>query len=151
MVNIKENLWLVALIAGILGIITIFTPAWGSASEGAIVWFWNLYIDDGHVDFMEPESALYKIGTATTILLVIGTVLMFVMGLLTKLRDKQINILGIIGGALLILGPIVFFAGVESEYPGFFPGYEVNVALILPFIAGALGIFAGVMGIMENR
>ena len=151
MVSIKENLWLVALIAGILGIITIFTPAWGSASEEAIVWFWNLYVDNGRVDFLESGSPLYNLGITTTLIIVIGTALLLFMGLFAKIKEKRIDLLGIIGGALLIIGPIVFFAGAESEHPGFFPGYDINVALILPFIAGALGIFAGVMGIIENR
>ena len=151
MVNTKENLWMVALLAGILGIITIFTPAWGSTSEGALFWFWNLYVDDGHVDFIESGSALYNLGIATTLILVIGTALLLFIGLFAKIKDRQFEILGIISGIILIIGPIVFFVGVESEYPGFFSGYDVNVALILPFIAGALGVFAGVMGIIENR
>ena len=151
MVNTKENLWMVALLAGILGIITIFTPAWGSTSEGALFWFWNLYVDDGHVDFIESGSALYNLGIATTLILVIGTALLLFIGLFAKIKDRQFEILGIISGIILIIGPIVFFVGVESEYPGFLSGYDVNVALILPFIAGALGVFAGVMGIIENR
>ncbi|MFX1376925.1 MAG: hypothetical protein ACFFA0_14060 [Promethearchaeota archaeon] len=151
MVDIKENLWLIAIVAGILGIITIFTPAWGYSSYNAYIWFWNLVIEDGHVEFIDSDRPLYKIGIATTIILIIGTLILLFMGIFAKLKEKRYDILGIVGGILLIVAPIVFFAGAASEYYGFFDVYDVNIALFLPFFGGALGVLAGVMGILEKR
>jgi hypothetical protein len=151
MVNIKENLWLIALVAGILGIVTIFTPAWGFADYNHFAWFWNLMVTDGEIDFIPSGEPIYDLGMITTLILVIGTAVLLFMGIFAKLKDRRFDILALIGGALLIIAPIVYFAGVESEYSGFFDYYEVNVALILPFIAGALGILAGIMGFMEKR
>lgn len=150
MVNIKENLWLIALVAGILGVISLLTPGWGYDGE-VYLWFFSMYVADGDIDFIPTDEPLYSLGLTTAFILIIGTAIMLFMGLFAKLRDKQINILGIIGGVLFIIAPIVFFAGVEAEYPGYFEYYQVNAGLIIPFIAGALGIFAGIMGIMEKR
>lgn len=151
MVNIKENLWLVALVAGILGIITIFVPAWAVFDSEVNFWFWSMYIYNGEIDFIPTDEPLFTLGLVTTFIIIIGTAILLFMGLFAKLREKRFDILGIIGGVLLIIAPIVFFAGTEAEYTGYFEYYNVNVGLILPFIAGALGIFSGVMGIMEKR
>ena len=109
MVNIKENLWLVALVAGIMGIISIFTPAWGQSGYNVYVWFWNLYSEDGNVDFFDSDFPLYNLGIATTIIILIGAAVLLFMGLFAKLKERKFDILGIIGGALLIVAPIVFF------------------------------------------
>ncbi len=151
MVSIKENIWLIALVAGILGIVTIFTPAWGYSGYDHFAWFWNMMVTNGEIDFLPTGEPIYDLGIITTIILVIGTAILLFMGLFAKLKERRFDILGLIGGVLLIIAPIVYFAGVESEYSGFFDYYEVSVALILPFFAGALGIVAGVLGIMEKR
>ncbi|MFX0029986.1 MAG: hypothetical protein ACFE8B_12295 [Candidatus Hermodarchaeota archaeon] len=147
----NNEIILMVLIAGILGIVSIFIPAWGSSGFNAYVWFWNLILQDGEIDFIETGEPLYNIGIGTTIILVIGTAILLFMGIFAKLKEKRVDILGIIGGALLIIAPIVFFAGAESEYSGFFSVYELQPAILLPFVGGALGIFAGIKGIMEKR
>ncbi|MHA1913771.1 MAG: hypothetical protein ACW986_02715 [Promethearchaeota archaeon] len=149
MISIKDKLWLFAIIAGILGIITLFTPAWGLGNS--IAWLWNLFVNNGVADFIDANEPIYTLGIVSTVIIIIGTVLTLLSGILAKLKDKEILILYIIGGALLITGIIVYMAGTAVEYPTFWRYYTVNVASILPYIGGALGIFAGVMGIMENR
>jgi hypothetical protein len=42
-------------------------------------------------------------------------------------------------------------AGVASFYSGWWSYYTVHIGTILAYIAGGLGITAGVIGIMEKR
>jgi hypothetical protein len=152
-INIKENLWLISLVAAILGIITIFTPAWAIFSGGsyALGWLWNLYLYDGSVDFITSDEPIYNLGLVATILIAIGTGALLLGGILTKMKDREINLLYLIGGILPIIAIIIYIAGVEAKYPGWWGAYTINVAGILPFIFGGLGLCAGVLGIMERR
>jgi hypothetical protein len=149
MINIKDKLWLLAIIAGVLGVVTLLTPAWGYSNSFA--WLWNLYVDEGEANFIPADEPLATLGIISTLIILVGTALTLLSGVLSKLRDKEILILYIIGGVLLLTGIIVYMAGTAVEYPTFWRYYNVNIASILPYIGGALGIFAGVMGIMENR
>jgi hypothetical protein len=151
--NIKENLWFFSLVAGIFGVITLFIPAWGWTSGGSwsIVWLWNLFINDGNPDFIDLDEPLFAIGIVSTIIIAIGAALLLLGGILTKIKDREINLLYLIGGILNIIGIITFVAGAEGVYGGFWTIYYIHVAGILPFIAGGLGLAAGIMGIMEKR
>lgn len=149
----KENLWLSALLGGILGVIAFFTPAWSHFnSESAVVWLWNLYFSDGEFGFIDTEEALFALGIVSAVLLIIGFVILLVTGIIGKRKPVKIfNTLWLIGGILLIISPIIYLAGSEIEYSGFWTAYMVSAACILPFIAGALGLFAGITGILEQR
>jgi len=151
LVDIKENIWIIALVAGILGLVSLFTPAWGV--DNNVVWFWNMFLSDGDIDFIDTDEVLYDIGIATTIVLVIGTCITLFSGILAKLKEsKNLNmILYLVGGILLIMGPIVYFSATEAEYGGFWDYYDIQVGIILPFIAGGLAILAGVMGLITQR
>lgn len=85
-----------------------------------------------------------------TILIAIGTGLLLFADILKKMKDREIDLLYLIGGILPIIGIVIFLAGSAVEYPNFWAGYYVNIASILPFFAGGLGIFAGIMGLMEK-
>ena len=152
LVNFKEDLWLYAIIAGILGIITIFTPAVGitEGSNYVYIWIWNLYATNDIIDFVQTDEALYNIGVATTIIISIGTVILLLTGLLEKLKNKKLDVFKIIGGLLLLIGPIVYMAGITTEEETFWEYYNVNVASILPFFAGGIAILAGIMGLLRK-
>lgn len=153
MVDIKDKFWLISIVAGILGVITIFTPAWTYLGGGgtSIVWLWNMYVNNGVVDFIEVDTPLFALGLVSTIIIAIGTWLLLFAGILTKVKNREIFLLYLIGGILPIVGSIVYSAGAAVEYPTFWLVYDVNVAIILAFFAGGLGIFVGVMGLMEQR
>lgn len=152
MVDLKEDLWLYTLIAGILGIITIFTPAVGitEGSNYVYIWIWNLYATNDIIDFIQTDEPLYNIGVATTIIISIGTIILLLTGLLDKLKNKKLDLFKIIGGLLLLIGPIVYMAGITAEEETFWEYYNVNVGSILPFFAGSIAILAGVMGILRK-
>jgi hypothetical protein len=151
--NIKENLWYIALVAGILGVVTLLVPAWGwtTGVSYSIVWIWNLFINDGNVDFIDLDEPLFYIGIVSTIIIAIGTCLLLLGSILTKVKDREISLLYLIGGIVTTVGIITFVAGAAGVFGGFWTIYYVHVATILPFIAGGLGIAAGVIGIMEKR
>jgi hypothetical protein len=155
MINIKENLWLLVIVGGILGIVSILTPAWGdiAGSMFGVTWWWNLYYLSGYdyIGFIQTDELIYYLDLAVFILIVIGTSILLIGGILDKFKDKKLPFLHLIGGVLLIIGPLVFLGGVETAYSGFFRDYLLNVGCILPFVGGALGIVSGVLEIIEKR
>lgn len=151
--NIKENLWYISLVAGIFGVVTLLIPAWGwtTGVSYSIVWMWNLFINDGNFDFIDLDEPLFAIGIVSTIIIAAGAALLLSGGILTKIKDREIHLLYLIGGILTTIGIITFMAGAAGVYGGFWMIYYVHVGSILPFIAGGLGIAAGVIGMMEKR
>jgi hypothetical protein len=151
--DIKEKLWLIAIVAGILGLVTIFTPVWGivSGSNYAVGWLWPLYIESGEPSIIPLDEPLASLGLVATLIIAVGTCLLLVGGILTKKKDREINLLYLIGGVLLLTGIITFMAGTAAFYPYFWIGYSVHISAILAYIGGGLGLAAGIIGIMENR
>ncbi|MFX0039867.1 MAG: hypothetical protein ACFFCY_01205 [Promethearchaeota archaeon] len=152
--NIKGNLWLITIIGGILGVISIFTPAWGefSGSSFLIVWYSNLYyVSSSGFHWIPPDELFFSLDLFALIFIAIATCILLVAGILDRVKDKKLYILNIIGGILLILAPTILLAGVGIVEAGFWFYYNVSIAMILPFIGGVLGILSGIMGIMEKR
>ncbi|MFW9773934.1 MAG: hypothetical protein ACFFEO_17415 [Candidatus Thorarchaeota archaeon] len=159
----KENLWLSALIGGVVSLIALFTPAWSYSSlltEAAVVWLWNMtyYINDGlgvingQIVFIPTEEAIFSLGIICTLILIIGAVILLVPAILGKRKSVRIfNILWIIGGILSIICPIIYLVGSVVYYSDFWTYYIISAGLILPFIAGAFGLFAGITGILKQR
>jgi len=159
----KENLWLSALIGGVIGLIAFFTPAWSYSvllTEAAVAWLWNMiyYIDDGlgilngQVVFIDPEESLFTLGIISAFILIIGFVILLLTAILGKRKSVRIfNILWLIGGILSITSPILYLVGAVVYHSEFWTSYVISAGLILPFIAGALGLFAGITGILKQR
>ncbi|MFX1420400.1 MAG: hypothetical protein ACFE9N_15930 [Promethearchaeota archaeon] len=150
MVNIKENLWIILILAGILGIISIFTPTLFISSEDASIWVWNLYVSSSYVGFVQTDEALYALGVAATVFIAIGTLITLASGIVSKVRAKSLNVFAIIGGVLLLIGPIVYLAGISVE-GGIWDYLSVNIGSILPFFAGGIAALVGVMGIVKRK
>ncbi len=151
MVDLKENIWIIVLIAGILGIVSIFTPTIYISSEDAFIWVWNLYVSNDIVDFVQTDEALFDLGIAATILITIGTCVILFSGIVSKVIDKHLNLFAIIGGVLLLIGPIIYLAGITAEEENLWEYFTVNVGSILPFFAGGIAILGGVMGILKKK
>ncbi len=150
MVNIKENLWIFVLLAGILGIVSIFTPTIYISSEDAYIWVWNLYVSNDIVDFVQTDEALFDLGITATIIIAIGTLVTLFSGIVSKVKDKHLSLFTIIGGILLLIGPIIYLAGITAEEENLWEYFTVNVGSILPFFAGSIAILAGVMGFLRK-
>lgn len=151
--DIKEKLWLIAIVAGTLGLVAIFTPVWGimSGSDYAVGWLWPLYIESGEPGIIPLDEPLASLGLVATLIIAVGACLLLVGGILTKMKDREINLLYLIGGVLPLIGIITFMAGTAASYPYFWIAYSVHIGAILAYIAGGLGLTAGIIGIMESR
>ncbi|MFW9946922.1 MAG: hypothetical protein ACFFDX_08860 [Candidatus Odinarchaeota archaeon] len=149
MENIKENLWIFALVGGVIGIIAFFTPAWTFA--GSYVWLWNLYTGTYGTGFIETEEVIFYLGLVSTIILLVGFISLLVTAILSRLKKKNFNIIWIIGGILSAISPIIYLAGSAVEYSSIWQYYTVSSSLILPFIAAWFGISAGILGIIKKR
>jgi hypothetical protein len=151
--DIKEKLWLIAIIAGALAIVSIFTPVWGYiyGSDIGAGWLWALYFENGEPGIIPFDEEIVPLGIVTTLLIAVGSCLLLIGGILTNKKDREINLLYLIGGILPLVGIITYMAGVAAFYPGWWTAYTVHIGTILAYIAGGLGIAAGVIGIMEKR
>jgi hypothetical protein len=151
LVKLKENLWIIVTVAGILGIISIFTPTLYIDSDSAFVWVWNLYVSNGSVDFVQVDEPLYNIGVVATIVISIGTLITLSSGIISKLKDRDLNLVYLIGGVLLLIGPIIYLAGITVEDKALWDYIEVNIGSLLPFIAGALALLGSGIGISKRK
>jgi hypothetical protein len=150
MVNIKENLWIIVIFAGILGIISLFTPSLYISSEDAFIWVWNLYVSSSFVGFVQTDEILYSLGVAATVFIVIGTLITFFSGIVSKVKDKHLNLFAIIGGVLILIGAIIYLGGISITEENAWDYFSVNIGSILPFFAGSITILIGIMGIIKR-
>ncbi|MFX1391863.1 MAG: hypothetical protein ACFE9Z_17500 [Promethearchaeota archaeon] len=150
MVNIKENLWIILISAGILGIISLFTPSLYISSENASIWVWNLYVSSSYVGFVQTDEILFTLGVIATILITIGTLITFFSGIILKIRNKRLNLISLIGGVLILLGPIIYLGGISTE-TNVWDYLSINVGSILPFFAGSIPFILGDIGLIKSR
>lgn len=150
MVNTKENLWIIVILAGILGIISLFTPTLFIISEVGFIWVWNLYVSNSFVGFVQTDETLFSLGVAATVLIAIGTVITLFSGIVLKIKGKRLNLFVIIGGLMILIGPIIYLGGISMEQ-NIWDYLSVNVGSILPFFAGSITILGGVLGIVERN
>lgn len=142
---------MIVIVSGILGLISIFVPTLYIDSESAFVWVWNLYVSNGSVDFVQVDEPLYNMGVVATIVISIGTLITLSSGIVLKLKDKKLNLVYIIGGVLLLFGPIIYLAGITVEDTTFWDYAEVNIGSILPFIAGALVLLGSGIDLFKRK
>jgi len=138
------------ILAGILGILSIFTPTIYISSEDTLIWVWNLTITNFIVGFVQTDEILYTLGIVATLFIAIGTLGTLFSGVVSKFKNKNTSLFAIIAGLLLIIGPIIYLGGISSE-EGIWDYFSVNVGSILPFFAGAIAILAGVMGKLKRK
>jgi len=151
LVNVKENLWLIVILAGILGIFSIFTPTLYIDIDDAYIWVWNLYVSNDLIDFVQIDEPLFDIGIVATIVIAIGTLVTLISGIVSKVKDKNLTLYSLIGGVWLLIGPIIYLAGITVEDVTIWEYATVNIGSILPFVAGAISILGGVMGIISKK
>ena len=150
MVNIKENLWIIVILAGILGIVSLFTPTLYISSEDASIWVWNLYVSSSFVGFVQTDEILFSLGVAATVFIAIGTLITLFSGIVSKVKNKRLNLFAIIGGVLILIGPIIYLGGISME-ENVWDYLSVNIGSILPFFAGGIAILVGIMGIVKRK
>jgi hypothetical protein len=150
MINLKENLWIILISAGILGIISLFTPTLYISSESASIWVWNLYVSSSFVGFVQADEIFYTLGIIATIFIAIGTLLTLFSGIILKLREKKLNLITMIAGILIYIGPIIYLGGISAE-ANIWDYLSVNIGSILPFFAGGIAVIVGLMGLVKRK
>jgi hypothetical protein len=150
MVNLKENLWIILISAGILGIISLFTPTLYISSESASIWVWNLYVSNSFIGFVQTDEVFYTLGVIATIFIAIGTLLTLFSGIILKLREKKLNLITMIAGILIYIGPIIYLVGISAE-ANIWDYLSVNIGSILPFFAGGIAVLIGLIGFVKRK
>ena len=168
MSKIKENVWILALIGGILGIIGFVTPAAYMNFLGASFYLWKFgsYYGTGsgqtQMGFITEMLGGGGDYTIVIILIIISIVLSTLgsVGLLlspAKTRDDYDGQgkLWIIFGIFLIAAEIIFIVGVGTVNIGFgwtfWTIFQVGAGVIFGFIGGAIALVAGLMGEYGDR
>ena len=151
MVNLKENIWLFLILGGILGIISLFTATLYISSEDALIWVWNLYISSYHVGFVQTDEILFTIGLISTAFITIGTLITLLSGIFSKVKNKPLNILAIIGGLLILISPIYYLVVISIVEENIWEYFSINIGSFLPFFAGAIPILVGVIDLVKRK
>lgn len=167
MKDIKNYIWAILLISGIILIISVITPVTSYIRPGAQShsWLWGFgYTNFGGFDFWLINEPFYinlpsgLINIAIALIITIGAVKFITIG-----NDLRLNRIGLkeqeklLGkfGALVILAPIMYvasryiignlyylFLGIDSVYVLWSGGSGPGFAFIGPFIGGALVIIS---------
>jgi hypothetical protein len=148
----KDKMWFFSLIAGILGFASILAPAWGVIvpSYSFFVWFWGLEVStDMGIRFLQDELLTY--GIISTIMIIIGAVLLVYTSILYKRESKRIKFSWIIAGLLIILASVFYVVGLEIAYPGLLADENHSTALIGPLISGILAITSELIFLRLDR
>ena len=174
MAEAKDFIWLCPFIGAILIGISLFTPAAYEAHGiyNSFVWMTGFMVLTGGA---EPETGFFAEpftgevipgfiipGIIAIVIITVSTIILFVSALTH--RGKETPGSWIVFGIALIVGAIIFIAGVEigvatywsNQEPPIYevsfwggpPGYEYNpgFAVIAPFIGGGLAILGFIIG-----
>ena len=149
----KKKGYILALIAGIIGIIVLLTPV--AYHSGAIfesyIWMWGLYtwkmlFGETSINFSE-DSGYLTWGLIATFLILIATVLIILTAVKANKRSGSYRVLWFLCGVLFIAAPLVYYFGLLSEWPTwvgnfFWDFYSFHFAFYGSFIAGGLSILS---------
>ncbi|MFX1568979.1 MAG: hypothetical protein ACFFCV_11510 [Promethearchaeota archaeon] len=149
--GIKKRLWLISILAGILGFIAIITPVRVLLSDNMLGWIFGVVAYDGNYTFISTDLPEVILGDYIALVYIFGTIILLIGGLLSKRKDSDINFLYLIGGILLLGGIITYMIGTSVLDPLYWVYFNVHIGAILAYIAGALGVAAGIIGIVGKH
>jgi len=140
---IKEKLWVIALVAGVLSFIGFVTPfiSWAVGPMSMSIWSFGLVIitpDPGI-----PIPLIDELMIAG-ILIIISAILLIVAGVLGKKREEK-KLMGGICVIGAILGLIGLFVPLGDLYISLLltAGATLSIGFYLPLIGSIIGIAAG--------
>lgn len=81
------------------------------------------------------------------IFIIIGTLVPLYSGIISKVKDKRLNLVVIIGGILLLIGPIIYLNKIIDEEHI----WNFTVNFFLPFFAGGTAILGGILGVIKRK
>ena len=149
--KINEKLWLISIVAALLGFIAIITPVRVYTLGNMIGWIFGLVAYDGNFILISIDIPEVILGDYISLVYIFGVIVLLIGGILSRKPDRNINFLYLIGGILLLGGIIAYMAGTAAIDPLYWVYYDVHIGAILAYIAGALGVAAGIIGITAKR
>lgn len=152
----KKKGYILALIAGILGIVVLATPIayhMGAIAE-SYIWSWGLYtwkLILGDTNFYFSDDSEYLTwGLISTALILLATISLILTAVKANKRNRSYGFVWILCGLLFIAAPLVYYFGLTSEMPTwlsdlFWDFYSFHFAFYGSFVAGGLAILSGVV------
>ena len=139
---LKKYFWLINLVTGLLGVVSVFLPSWGGTEGGDLisVWYWGFYFLNGFHDLEEP--AITATGVVVAIMTLIGAALILYSALSAKRKEEPKKLFTLIGGILYLVAPSLFMITMAGLVPTFWFEYFGSAGLILPFIGGFFTILS---------
>jgi hypothetical protein len=163
---VNQYIWILSLIAGIMGLLAILAPAgvYQYTYFGMVVESWNMWMfgynvlydySAGYLTFWTDMPVPYSLSIITTIIIVITSIM--IIGFSIRLKNKEVKSSGLILGAGIILiitavAYIIVFHIYTSSFSGYsiwtlmFPGF----GLIGQFISGVLIIIGYIVAKRYN-
>ncbi len=123
MAEIKEYIWIIPLIGGIIAIITLLAPAASmnisipGSSIRADLWLWGLY----NYNFMEllvgSDFIMLEVSLITTVIIALGGILLIGSSIGLKKNLRNIRNFSIIAGMLVLVAEILWVIIVPTGFP----------------------------------
>jgi hypothetical protein len=148
-----KNSYLLAIFAGIIGIIVLITPvAFHDSSFGeSYIWTWGLYtwkILLGDTEFYFTDDTEYLTwGLISTLIILIATISILASARKASKRNRNYGAFWIFCGILFIAAPLIFYFGLTSEMPTwlsdlFWDFYSFHFAFFGSFVAGVFALIS---------
>jgi len=150
----KKNNFIIAILAGILALISLITPVSYETSWAGdyYVWMWAFYVidpafGDTNYEFLsDTYSDIRMWGLLGALLILLATAILIYTGVKANKKYSDNSAVWIIAGVLLIAAPIMYIIGTTDEFfilGDYWNWLDPHFGIIGPFIAGALAIIAG--------
>lgn len=171
MVEIRNYVWLAPFVGGLIGIISLFTPAGTSDFAGYIVidfWMWGMWVQTGYIgaNTIFLSDIFSTVGIGCSVLTLLFSIIIFITANQIRKNSKSIidtRMLWIASGILIIIINITWavfmtfmnYGAILNElYSDIFPPsyqynaliwlyFDFNFGIIGPIISGILAVTAG--------
>lgn len=157
--NWITHIWKLPVIGAVLALLGIVLPASNSEAFGGdtYLWYFGFWFSTSSLlsppfgttadMFMSPYAGKYNmIGSTAITLLIIALVLMFIASKKVKNERnyKGAAVMSLVGGIFAFIGPGAYYGYLDSEFSGFWLGFDQGLGFYLPIIAGILGIISAI-------
>ena len=83
------------------------------------------------------------------IFILIGTFITLSSGIISKVKDKRLNLVVIFGGEILLIGPIIYLEKFIMYVENSWVWFTLNI--VLAFLAGVIAILGGILGVLKRK
>jgi len=171
MVEIRKYIWFLPFVGGLIGIISLITPAGTADFAGYIVvdfWMWGMWVQTGYIgaNTIFLSDIFSTVGIGCSVLTLIFSIIIFITANQIRKNSKNIidtRMIWIASGILIIIinitwAVIMIFMNygviLNELYGDFFPPsyqfntliwlyFDFNFGIIGPIISGILAVTAG--------